>query len=283
MFNEYNSIKKLADLDTAKHTDNSKTMPFIFPATPPVGYNDYWLYSDIVTLFPEHFNPDTKPDDITHIVKSQIPNTQLDTGATYKIIQKHVTPTDNDIKFSRFGAWALLKQYPELIAPQFYMMTPGQKLPTIYDETSTKFSRIFWYDQVKTTEQRLYHFLKLHNQSTESMLNTVHNQFFGGMTHSTICKINGITDKRAQNDLPAFMPTPLLQAYIRVFWDVSCSSIIARKEPIMRRGMATARNEVKAQTGYTPEYNMSAIHVDTIRQQLQNIEHAFIKTHIRQK
>ncbi len=283
MFNEYNSIKKLADLDTAKHTDNSKTMPFIFPATPPLGYNDCWLYSDIVTLFPEHFKPDAKPDDITSIVKSQIPNTQLDTGATYKLIQKHVIPTDNDIKFSRFGAWALLKQYPELIAPQFYMLTPGQKLPTIYDETSIKFSRIFWYDQVKKAEQQLHNFLTRYKQSTEKMFNTAHNQFFGGMTRDTICKITGITDKRAQNDLPAFMPTPLLQAYIRVFWGVSCSSIIARTEPIMQNCMATARNEVKTQTGNTPEYNMSTIHVDTIRQQLQNIEHAFIKTHIHQK
>ncbi len=277
----HNTLSQFRDLENTRKTSA------IFLQT-ECQTPEYWLYSDIAKMYPDYIEqPNPTKNAGKNILNAMLSHLRdrMEPQKLNTIIADHRDSYNTyDERMTRMTTWMLLKQFPQLIIPQIYMLTPGVKFSDMY-QMSEKFSRIYWHGRVKTLEQQLNKQLISNKIPTSPVFSVATTAFFAGLNATDVAKHAGINKDYVE--LTNYMTAPALcecaNALEYTLTALNNTPTNTNAKTTMFDAFCAARNHLLEHSATKTIDTVTKTHIDKITKELQKMENKFITEQINKK
>ncbi len=277
------------ELRRTTHHINESTPPTLFSAPDAPEFNDteFWWYSDLHNLYGAEYTNidypygDTHPQ-ITQYAK-KLKQNPVDLYNAHAIITYRTNLSD--MKLSRFGAWATLKQHPALIFAQLYFIMPNATFPDLCD-AAHKFARIHLRQNLSNAEKIISGITHRHGGNIANTHQTVRQTFFDNSIEyrqkNQFSPVPNTTwaDHMSANAL--YTLTNALNTAIYKFDNATTRHTMQLFTHLLRDAISNARHTLIQNKNHAPEYELTPIPVSTVHSELKKQEREFIKQYSKQ-
>lgn len=279
-------------LESLRHMTCENYQYSLFEQTPQNA--EYWMASDLEQLFGIGNMPwrnNMRDDMYSLMARNVIPSSKTPTD---EIFRHHVIPISSpagmktyDMKLSRYAAWILTVENPRMAFTRAYFMMPGHTADEM-SYTANNLTRMHNHDILSQYNRRIAGILDRDNIPFFRFYADLHGTFFGTADTNAIKAQNGIRIT-ARDSIHNYMGTASMRAMAN-----GIDMIIQRYDENGRRNadalsyitvreMGKARTEMATKTNRVPAMDIEKMHINDLRFNIRNAEHAFVKKFINEK